>query len=190
MINTKNIIVGIVGIFLAMYVVIIGLNFYTTQNHKNALENKVSRAVKSTLNTMYGTNDTEAALELLKGDILADSQRQITININAIDLEKGILSIEVNERFPLITGEEREIVVEKTVIMEKEEMETSFVTVTFMVDGEVYKEYQLEPGEECPMPKVPEGVFLGWMEYGAEEITPVEKIGKVWADRVYLAITE
>lgn len=187
---TKNVILALIGIFITIYVVSIGLNIYIIQTHKNALEEQVPRVVKQTLEEAYITKDEAVAIGKLKEELIAGKEQMRSLEVKKLDLEKGILSIVVTEHFGLVTGEEREISVEKTVIMEREEMVPSMVKVTFLLDGEIYKEYLLEKGEECPLPKSPSGLFGGWIEYGDANYTTITHIGKVWEDKVYLAITK
>lgn len=187
---TKSVIVAVIGIFIMTYVMLIGTNIYIVQSHKNVLEKHVSRVVENTLEDAYESKDKESALKRLRDEILENREERVSLNIKAIDLEKGILSVEVRERVKLITGSDREIFVEKTAILERVELVDTMVKVTFMVDGEIYKEYHLEKGESCPLPKEPSGLFGGWIEYGGEAMTPIQEVGEVWEDKIYLAITK
>ena len=55
--NTKNIILGTIGIFMVIYVVCIGANIYSLQTHKNQLNYVVSRAVEHGLKQGFQTKN-------------------------------------------------------------------------------------------------------------------------------------
>lgn len=186
----KNIIIGIVGVFVSIYVVCIGLNIYAVQTHQNQLNHTVSRVVENTLKDLYGTEDMAAARNQLINDIKSSLMNEglIKIEIKQMDLKKGLVQVLVTEEVPMVTGTNKKISVEKTAIMERVLMDEPKVTVQFMVDGEVYKEYQLAEGETCPIPKTPGNAFYGWVEYGKESMEPIQTIGAVWEDKIYLAV--
>lgn len=188
----KNIFLAIVGIFITIYMLLIGANIYSIQTQKNALEKTVSRAVEHALEENYPHGNKEEAVSMIEQEIhtAVSNGNETVVRVQALDLAKGLISVLVVEDIQLITGDVKQIVIEKTAIMERIDTKTQKVSVTFYVDGEVYKEYELTKGEECPLPKPPEDVFSGWVEYGAESLGPIESIGAVWEDKVYLAITE
>lgn len=181
----KNIFIGIIGLFLTTYVVLAGLNIYRIQTQRIELEETTSRAVLHVLKEYYLSDDVDGVYQDLSKE-LCDAN----VVIEDIDLEKGILHVKVTKDIDLLTGGIKQLAFEKVAIMERIDTTSKKVKVTFYVDGEIYKEYHLTKGEQCPMPKVPEAGFVGWAEYGAQSIEPVEVIGEVWEDKVYLAITE
>lgn len=188
----KNIFLGIVGIFITIYLVLIGLDIYTVKTKENTLEQVVSQSVENTLESQYASGSKEVVNVLLEMDIGAavSDESKVTIDVQVVDLEKGLLSVVVSEDIKLITGHEKTITVEKTAIVERMDTDQEMVTVDFYVDGEIYKEFSLVKGEECPVPKVPSDVFAGWVEYGTDSASPVESIGQVWENKIFLAIRE
>ena len=187
---TKSLIVGITGFLITIYTILIGLNIYTIQVHKNALDRNLSRVMEQELCEMYGDGNGADNVNDLLQDMekhLADS---VTLEVRNADFEKGLLSIKAKDSVLLVTGKQRDIVLEKTIIMEKERFVKPMVTITFLLDDEVYKVYQLVEGEVCPMPKPPEGLFAGWIEYGSDNKRPITSIGEVWRDTTFLALTK
>lgn len=191
----KNVILGVIGVFITLYTLLIGLNILTVQSHKNQLEKHLSRIVKNVLESAYQTEETEAIKQMLLEEITdsISSSNEVTIEIQEMDLHKGILSVKVIDQITTITGAKKEIVVEKTAIMDKVATQFETATVTFWVGEEVYKEYQIVKGNKCPVPKAPTelsqtGNFLGWREFGTEEIITTEQLNEIWENRVYEAV--
>lgn len=186
----KNIILGMVGVFITMYTMLVGLNILTIQSHKDQLENHLSRIVKYVLETEYGNSDEDAVKQMLQEEIKnsVSENAKVFVDIQEIDLQKGLLSVKVTEEIHTLTDSKREIVVQKTAIMDRVATELPKVTVSFLVEEEVYKEFQIVKGKSCPLPKDPEGEFLGWREYGTETIVTAEKLKYIWENKVYEAV--
>lgn len=117
----KNILLGMIGVLIIIYTLLIGLNVLTVQSHKNQLEKHLSRIVKNVLEGEYQCGEEEAVQQMLQGEIAASVSPNVTVlvEIQAIDLQKGILSVKVTETLKTLTGDQKEIVVEKTAIMER-----------------------------------------------------------------------
>ena len=96
----------------------------------------------------------------------------------------------VTETYRQMNGRTDRIVCEKTAIIEQARQPEKKVKVEFLVEEEVYKEFVLIQGEDCPIPKLPGEAFIGWELYGAEGSGPVDRIIGVEEDRTYVAITE
>ncbi len=190
--DTKNIILGVIGIFICMHVVFMGMNIYSLQTHKNQLNHVVSRAVEHGLEHGFRTEDELEVIAQVEKEIKDSLNKSdnVVVEVKAIDLKKGLLSVEVTEEFSYITGKTKQISQEKTAIMDQKVIREEFVTVQFLVDGEVYKEYQVVPGEACPLPKLPNDTFSGWIQYGTDNTEVVENIEAVWENQVYLAVSD
>lgn len=188
----KNVILGIIGIFITLYTLLIGLNILTIQSHKNQLEKNVSRIVKNVLEGEYQKGEKEAVQQMLLEEISASisSNGTVTVEIQEIDLQKGILSLKVTDQIRTLTGASRQLVIEKTAIMEQTMTSFPKCSVTFMVEGEVYKEYQVEKGHRCPEPKPPVSnqKFLGWKEYGTDLMIMPGQLDEIQENRVYVAV--
>ena len=188
----KNILLGASGLLITIYVTLIGMNLYMIQTHKDQLENCFSRILQQALVDGYNTADHEEISQRIISD-LAESRNNagaMQVQIRAIDLKRGVLSVEVTETFSLLTGKEKVITLEKTILMDRIVLNEDEVKVTFLLDGEVFKTYQLIKGENCPLPKSPEGDFLGWIKQGDTTKTLVSSIGEVWEDQVYIAVVK
>lgn len=184
----KTIFLGGFGIIITIYSVLICLDIYSIQIHKNELEIRLTRAVENTLEQYYPESDTEKAKEQLYTELVNEkNSKNISLEIKSMDLIKGIVSVKAVEQVPLITGKQKEIIFEKTAIMERKTVAFPKVTVTFLVDGNIYKEIQLAQGEICPMPKLPSEDYIGWAEHGSAVV--VTQIGTVQENQVYVAIS-
>lgn len=119
--KVKNIILGIIGACVILYTFFAGLDIFTFQTSKNEIEKQVSRIVENTLEAEYQTGDTEAVKSMLTKEITNAISENGTVQVEllAIDLEKGLLSIKVTKELGLLNGKKREIVVEKTAIIER-----------------------------------------------------------------------
>ena len=186
----KNIILGMIGLFIAIYTLILGLNILTVVSHRNQLERNLSRIVKHILENEFQSENEEIVIRMLEEEIRSTVSRNIDmeIKVNQIDLQKGIISIEVREIVPNLMGTKREIVVSKTAIMEQQMTTYPMVTVTFWINNQIYKEYQLQKGERCPLPKEPVGDFRGWKEYESEYIISESDLEQVWENKSYEAV--
>ena len=118
----KNIILGVIGIFITFYTLLLGLNILYVQTQKNQLEKHVSRIVKNTLESEYQKGEEAFVEELLLEEItaaLSTKNASLEIKVQGIDLEKGFLSVKVTKQVEMLNGREKTIVVEKTAIMER-----------------------------------------------------------------------
>ncbi len=173
----KNVILGITGGFLAVYMVILSLSLYGIQTRKNELENCLAQITEGFLEEHYvpevlRTEQTsflskEEAAQMLREEIAMriSSDTQVQTEVLACDMEKGLLSVRVTERFSLPGGRQKTLVFAKTAIIDRSIEEEETVDIRFDVDGSVYKVYSLQPGEVYPVPKTPQKSgrrFLGW----------------------------
>ena len=118
----KNIILGLIGVLITMYTLLIGLSILSFYTQKNALEKQVSRIVKNTLEIEFQNKDTVYVEQMLLQELnecVSGENARLQVEIRAMDLEKGILSVRVSKRVVMLNGKEREIVVEKTAIVER-----------------------------------------------------------------------
>lgn len=73
--------------------------------------------------------------------------------VMAADEEKGLLSIKVIEHYKHLNGNDGQVSCDKTVIFNQTpEQEEPLHTVTFYVDDEIYKIYQITDGEPIILP--------------------------------------
>ncbi len=192
----KHVILSMVGMLIIFYTITIGFSVLSTQTRKNELENNLARIVEVTLENYYLNGYGEAELSELQQNLINEIEESlgedadVLVQIQAFDMQKGIISVRVEESYQQFNGKTKILSCEKTAIVEKRNPEKQMVTVQFLVEGEVYKEYQLLQGEVCPMPKLPESGYIGWQAEGVAADVPLEEIGTVWEDTVYVAISE
>ena len=118
----KNIMIGIIGIFVTLYTLQIGLNILYVQTQKNQIEKHVSRIVKNTLEMEYQKGEeayVEAMLLQEIRDVISTKSATLNIKVQGMDLEKGFLSVKVTKNVEMLNGREKTIVVEKTAILER-----------------------------------------------------------------------
>ena len=139
----KNIFLGIIGMFLLLYTVVLQLGMFQINSRKNEIENCLSEVLESTLKDNYylmdnrnpgvcenvsrennpGYLNQEEIIDQVTEDISLrlGSDSQLNIRVLACDMEKGILSAEIVETFLLPGGHKKTISGRKTVIVEREE---------------------------------------------------------------------
>lgn len=187
--KTKNIILGAIGILITMYTLFICINIFSIIVESNKLEKRVSRALENVLETYDKNADVVEAKAQLKDDIcMNDRDENIVIDIAEFDLEKGIISVDVRKKIKLVTGKAKVLSCEKTALIDKWVVRHPSVTVAFYVGESLYKQYQLTKGEVCPMPKDPEGGFVGWLAADTSNQEFIGQIGEVWENQMYYAV--
>lgn len=119
--KVKNIILGMIGVFISIYTLLIGLDILMYQTSKNQIEKQVSRIVKHVLETNYQRDDVEMVKQMMTEEILSSVSKNgtIKVEIEAIDLEKGLLSVSVTKQIQMLNGKEKEIRIEKTAIVDR-----------------------------------------------------------------------
>lgn len=117
----KNVLLGMIGVLIVVYTLLIGLNVLVVQSHKNELERHLSRTIKNVLEGEFQHGDEAAVEQMLKEEIsdCISPHAMVAVEIQAIDLQKGILSVKVTETVKTLTGSKKEIVIEKTAILER-----------------------------------------------------------------------
>ena len=128
----KNILLGLIGVMITVYTLLIGLNILTVQSHKNQLERNLSRVVKNVLEGEFEQSSEESILQMIQeevSDVMQDKGER-EVEILALDLQKGILSVRVTEYITTIVGTQKEIVIEKTALLER--------SADFLIGGEFH----------------------------------------------------
>ena len=78
--------------------------------------------MKNTLESEYSIGDDSIVEQMLLQEIIncvSTKSGRVEVQVNAIDLQKGILSIKVTKWVEMLNGKEKELVVEKTAIVER-----------------------------------------------------------------------
>lgn len=144
----------------------------------NEAEKSLSLSIDNTLeNLMKRKNYTICTENELIADLMEslliqiESSSTVEINVLDADSERGLLSIEVVEKFQHPNGKAGTISAVKTVLFESDrdsslsKAETQ-ITITYLLPGNIlYKEYTIKKGSEIIVPKSPymeEKTFLHW----------------------------
>jgi len=128
----KNILLGLIGVMITVYTLLIGLNILTVQSHKNQLERNLSRVVKNVLEGEFEQSSEDSILQMIEeevSDVMQEKGKR-EVEILALDLQKGILSVRVTEYITTIVGTQKEIVIEKTALVER--------SADFLIGGEFH----------------------------------------------------
>lgn len=112
----KNVILGIIGVYTTIYIMLICMNLYTLQTHQNQLNLRLSKAVQNALELGFETKDPDAVMNQLRID-LGDVQ------IDAMDLEMGLLKVTATDTFTYVTGKEKQIRLQKMAIIDRIDLE-------------------------------------------------------------------
>ena len=121
----KNILLGCIGALITLYTILIGLNLLSYQTQKNQLENQVSRIVKNTLEAEFGVGEESVVKQMLLQEIrtcISAEEDCLDVEIHAIDLKKGLLSVTVKKQVKLLNGSVKVIEIKKTAIVEREDL--------------------------------------------------------------------
>lgn len=107
--------------------------------------------------------------------IQIESDSTIQVNVQDVDYEKGLLSIEVIEHFTHPNGKPGTVSCVRSVILEQKETtdstsDTEQVTIIYRYpDNSIYKQFNIVKGSEIIIPKDPSmngKTFTGWMLNG------------------------
>lgn len=103
------------------------------------------------------------------------SDSEIAVSIVKADTEKGILSVHAEANFQNCLGKKEKIEADKTVILEKYQLEKKKqYTVEYKVGETIYKVYELTEGSKIPVPSNPDGDFKYWMDENGQKVSPEE----------------
>lgn len=203
----KNIILGLIGSLLVLYTILLSLGMYSLSARRNELSNSLAEVMESIMERYYMTEerkeflpvDTEIETEVcnliqeeLSLRLSADSD--VEIRISACDMEKGLLAVCAKESFRMPNGRVRNISCEKTLIADSDVTHSGMLTVRYLCDENVYKEYGVSYGQKLFQPKSPEGEgrFLGWHLQGTNDHDLYDFSGeeRVVADMTFVAVFE
>lgn len=122
----KNIVLGMIGGAVAVYLLVFCLSVYSISSRKNEMENCMSQVLEQNLMNYYGEIYTnEEVKTAIKQDLLmrlqADSR--ISVDVHTCDVQQGIISVKLQEEFYLPTGTKKIIECNKTIIAEEVEID-------------------------------------------------------------------
>lgn len=146
-----------------------------------AVEETVSELMEEKKYDITSENEMIADMvEDLSGKL--DSDCDITVNIENIDKEKGLMSVNVVAEYHHPNGKEGKVTCERTVVFNKvQDVSSKLCRVTFFVDGRSYKSCKILQGDlvSVPVEPVADGkVFVEWTDENGNSVNftdPVEQ---------------
>jgi hypothetical protein len=165
--------VSLFVIMVAFIAIMLTLHGRATRANENT--NALVTAIETSLGSVmdqkaYGIEDSdEFVADFLQTLLLQyKSDSEITVKVIKQDMEKGLLSVEVDEKYSHPNGKAGAVSVRRTVIFDKKAPEDPvYHKIQYVVDGECYKEFSLLEGEPLVVPQEPEKEghsFLYWWD--------------------------
>ncbi len=156
---TKGIMLFVLMVmFTAIILTIIGRSTRSNEN-TDALVTAIETSLDNVMRQKtYTINDSdEFAADFLQTLLLTyKSDSDLTVKILDKDMEKGILSVEVDETYSHPNGKTGTVSVQRTVIFDKkEETGAIYYTITYQTEGRNYKIYTIAEGERLIVPASP-----------------------------------
>lgn len=129
----KNVILGIISCMLVVYTMVFSLSIYCIYSRKNEVEKCLSETLYSAMERhymarVYQLEQAAASDEQVEFEVINDiedrlsSDSEVEAIVYVCDMEKGIISAQVEEKFTLPMGAERTISCRKTIIVDREEL--------------------------------------------------------------------
>ena len=215
----KNAIIASVLVLLFIISSLILLTVYNQNTRQNELEDNLSTAVEQALENLkikksYSIDNTDEFVADFLENLLVgiESDSEIKVEILSVDIEKGLLDVNVTETYKQPNGSKKSISCRKTIILEEyEQKPPAQYAVRFMTtvtgndyDFVDYKVYTLTHGSMVIVPGTnpeKEGyTFVGWSaekptaenEYSPETINISDIDGKLAVEKklTYYAVFE
>lgn len=208
----KNVIIASGLVLILIFTAVISLTIFSRNPRQNEPEEALSRAVEQSLESLmvdkqYSiANAEEFVAEFTQRLVLGvDSKSTITVNVLAVDIEKGLLDVEVVERYPQPNGSTGEVRCRRTAILDVVyEEPVSFRTIQFLTqdgfasgDFKTYKVFTVANGSNVifpgTSPTLSGRTFKGWsLEAPSEENKSPATTSAMVADKdlVFYAVFE
>lgn len=185
----KNIAAMFGVFFLGILVVACVMTSAGRSNREMELADNLPAVVEETVSELMEekkydiTSENEMIADMvedLSGKL--DSDCDITVNIENIDKEKGLMSVNVVAEYHHPDGKVGRITCERTVIFNKvQDVSPKLCRVTFLVDGRTYKSCRILQGDldSVPVEPVADGkTFVEWIDENGNSVNftdPVEQ---------------
>ena len=174
-----------IGFFAVCFFILaaLGISMVTGKSiRQNELDSMVSGAVEDTMKLLvetdaYTVKDQKQFVtdQIQNALIGGDSKSVYQINVFTADRNKGLIDVEVIERYqqPFKHGK---VSVRKTAVVENHQKESNdrniYYTVTFRTKGELLKQFSVSLNTLIPVSMIPEG-YTEWI-YNGKAYTPEE----------------
>ncbi|MCI9646740.1 MAG: hypothetical protein HFH40_08030 [Lachnospiraceae bacterium] len=193
----KYTIYGISLSAVAVLVIAAVMVFSGRNVRRNEVETALNAAVEQALGQVqsskgYAIGSREELIAEFNRILLLqmESDSDLQVNILTANVEKGVLDVEVRENYRNILGKPEEVTCRKAVILETYAERKPYVTVTFLVDGEVYHQYTVCQGGTVAAPESPNQgrkQFSHWVRQGEGEECKLEDL-RAEEDLVFEAV--
>ena len=192
----KYTIYGAALLVMAVFVILGTIIISGQDVRENEMDKALNTAVEQTLEQLKQDGGYEVEEP---GELIADFQQsllmhissdsQLEVKILTADTQKGVLDVEVTERYQTVKGTKKHAVCRKTVILEEYSEKAGYCMVEFLVDGIVHEKYSIYRGGSLVLPPDPEKhgfIFQGWKEAGSQNM--MTKDMTVVKDTMFLAV--
>lgn len=204
----KNVMVAYGLVLFLVLSCFVGLTIYGHNSRQNEAEEALAAAAEQALSNLtvekqYSISSTEEFIADFTQRLVVgiDSNSDIEVNILAVDIEKGLLDVEVIETYRQVNGSTGKASYRKTVIFDEVYAEpVEYCSVHFMRETaagsgefELYKEFTITKGANVVFPGAikDEPNFKGWSrtapEDGSSEVIDTESV-TVDGDMMFYAV--
>mgnify|MGYP007099693201 CR=1 FL=1 len=191
----KKMILTVCGLMTLLLLIMICYTFYGRSVRKAELEAALSSGMQKAVNMLdageYAPRDNEEFIALFLEAFAVEfqSSSDVTVHVLDADVRKGLLSAEAILVFRHPIGTEGRVAARRTIIREaySEAGREEQVVVQYMVDGKVYKRYELKKDATLIAPKEPAGEFAGWRELDGDSIVTMDN-RKADRDYIFVAV--
>ena len=191
----KNIAAMFGVFFLGILVVACVMTSAERSNREMELADNLPAAVEETVSELMEeknydiTSENEMIADMVEDlSRKLDSNSDITVNIENIDVAKGLMSIKVVASYQHPNGKEGSVSCERTVVFNKlQDDPAELCRVRFLVDARTYKTCNVWPGDTVSAPSEPTvsgKTFDCWVDV---EGNPVDFTQPVTQSQVYYA---
>lgn len=181
----KKVVALICGVTTLIIIMLILLTIQGRDIRQTELDNAVDSSMEKAMSMLYAedglapeTNDELVALFMEALVVQIDSASDLEVDILAVDVEKGLLSVEAKLIYTHPIGTQGVVTCMRTAIKDQY-WDSGLVgdfSVTFLVDEEIFKSYTFSSGQGYIDPGVPEKegyTFLGWKLIGTNDIVDI-----------------
>lgn len=191
----KNIAAMFGVFFLGILVVACVMTSAGRSNREMELADNLPAAVEETVSDLMEeknydiTSENEMIADMVEDlSRKLDSNSDITVNIENIDVAKGLMSIKVVASYQHPNGKEGSVSCERTVVFNKlQDNPAELCRVRFLVDARTYKTCNVWPGDTVSAPSEPTvsgKTFDCWVDV---EGNPVDFTQPVTQSQIYYA---
>lgn len=169
---------GIASFMITFLSILIVLNITTQSQMDTKMQRELSKNMDSALtNAMISKHYTISSEDELIADVLSSIIQNTSENVSldasvkAVDLEKGILSLQLAETYKKMNGKDKTITLSKTVVLEAEDDMSDTYLIEFVTEDFNYKTYRIKSGETLVMPLEPNisgKTFASWTLNGVD----------------------